>query len=64
MKAKINIKTPAGKSLEGFPFNFDQDETAFDFYDNIITVNHVAGDRIHHKLHKGDTITIEVLWKI
>ena len=60
MKANIDIKTPAGKSLEGFP-------TEFWFEDTLCSLNSamsdtgIDGNIKNPTLHKGDTITIKVL---
>lgn len=65
MNARINIKTPAGKSLEGFPqtHKIPLHSKSFDgaiayVYENMLsdTTSLPSPD-----LHKGDIITIEIL---
>lgn len=62
MNARINITTPAGKSLEGFPIhivckdNAHVSEVLSDYW--TIIEQHNLSDP---NLHKGDTITIEIL---
>lgn len=64
MKAKIDITTPAGKSLEGFPKELDETRLwpAFDVKECIIRLytNEHSLDK-HIQLHPGDKITIEIL---
>lgn len=59
MNAKINIKTPAGKSLEGFPFEGDV-KPIFNI-DYIRNKVWSENSRSWVQLHKGDTIMIEIL---
>lgn len=64
MNAKIDIKTPAGKSLEGFPqemqlenmANYHTLQAVISYIDNRLGVS-IA----NRMLNKGDIITIEIL---
>lgn len=62
MTAKIDIKTPAGMSLEGFPLEFEVKNQGDlpDIVDSLIDEGIALriGEPI---LHSGDIITIEVL---
>lgn len=64
MNAKIDIKTPAGKSLEGFPVDLDYTqmypEDSLSLF-AIIALNKTLGNIKNIQVHKGDTITIEIL---
>lgn len=60
MKYKINITTPAGKSLEGFPFEVE-DVSAKETTTNTIFPNCYMEIEPPITLHTGDTITIEVI---
>lgn len=63
MNATIDIKTPAGQSLEGFPLNFEPQFMSFDLSINGdfgMTSIYFEGTNII-KLHPGDTITITIL---
>lgn len=62
MNAKIDIKTPAGQSLEGFPQeieNFKGSSYVASMLD--ITDISLATLKFNPSIHKGDTITIEIL---
>lgn len=63
MTAKIDIKTPAGKSLEGFPRNFSIGEIGEYPQDlwGILRTTTVNTANMEIKPSKGDIITIEVL---
>lgn len=67
MNAKIDIKTPAGKSLEGFPleaFEGNKYDIEVAISNSQFFLKDQAGVLdIHPKLTKGDTITIEILWQ-
>lgn len=59
MNARIDIKTSAGKSLEGFPKEVckDADETKlWGLFHHLY-----YGEMNNPELHKGDKITIEIL---
>lgn len=58
MNAIIDIQTPAGKSLEGFPTNLTNlpDET-----DDLFVGNELYFQTVNVKLHPGDTITIKIV---
>ncbi len=64
MNAKIDIITPAGKSLEGFPLDleytqmYEQDSLSLFC---IIALNKTLGNIKNVKLHPGDKIIIEVM---
>lgn len=67
MNAKIDIKTPAGKSLEGFPFMVQSNKLT-DIICGIMDNGQFFWDCVgigqpdlNPTLHKGDTITIEIL---
>lgn len=66
MNAKIDIKTPAGKSLEGFPIEKEVpriemgEEGTFDISETE-GIGKMIVDYCMVKLHPGDTITIEIL---
>lgn len=61
MNARINTTTPAGKSLEGFPFDLRAEniETLCGLLGRVLFVH--TASFINPSLHKGDIITIEVL---
>lgn len=67
MNARIDIKTPAGKSLEGFPQNIGWSDKLYgnsvsDIADFISDYAGNGKDSIPSpELNKGDIITIEVL---
>lgn len=60
MNVRIDIKTSAGQSLEGFPVEIKIEEL---YHADTITT--MAADTIEAKglikLHSGDTITIKIL---
>lgn len=63
MKATIDIKTPAGKSLEGFPASVEHYElNTLEFTINSMgwIPNQFGAWPIKTKLNKGDTITIKI----
>lgn len=64
MTAKIDIKTPAGKSLEGFPIEANPDNGTQQLFtllpNNKVDVSTFSDDNII-QLHKGDIISIEIL---
>ena len=66
MKATIDIKTPAGQSLEGFPLEAEEYSQSKDIEVAIsggcVYVSDSGGNKetVHPKLHKGDTITIRI----
>lgn len=62
MNARIDIKTPAGKSLEGFPKEITSEPMEL-FCIAGTTFGHGSSDKGTSQvtLHKGDTITIEIL---
>lgn len=61
MNATIDIKTPAGQSLEGFPVSpFPDMETLEDVVNDLKTMLSVKIIS-NPTLHKGDKITIEIL---
>lgn len=58
MNAKIDIKTPAGQSLEGFPQEFEFESSIEDcLFASTMDTSYNALKSI---LHKGDKITIEI----
>lgn len=59
MKTRIDIKTPAGKSLEGFPKEIEGDKDE----NHLWSIFHhlYYGETLNPALTKGDIITIEVL---
>lgn len=61
MDAIIDIKTPSGQSLEGFPVSsFPGMETLEDIVNDLKTM--LSVEIISNpNLHKGDKITIEIL---
>lgn len=65
MNAKIDTKTPSGKSLEGFPQNLEADEYietalgAVAMLKDYLINEHRFGKK--YELHKGDKIIIEIL---
>lgn len=61
MTAKIDIKTPAGKSLEGFPKNQSIVQIELDIRNSNVACIWVNDMFKKLQLNKGDTITIEVL---
>lgn len=61
MNATIDIKTPSGQSLEGFPVSsFPDVETLEDIVNDLKTTLSVKIIS-NPTLHKGDKITIEIL---
>lgn len=62
MQAKIDITTPTGKSLEGFPFVHDATQTDIGLENKHTTFYTYLGNTFRKwTLHKGDKITIEIL---
>lgn len=63
MKALIDIKTPAGKSLEGFPFKHDPTNTDIGNRDGRPVFYAYKSNNTYSAwtLHSGDKITIEIL---
>lgn len=60
MNARINITTPAGKSLEGFPVTIEVDSNSTRVQGLISELYY--GDAMDNiVLNKGDIITIEIL---
>lgn len=61
MNARIDIKTPSGNSLEGFPLTMNP--VQFEIGDTDVYVYPIEEPNTYRKwtLHKGDIITIEVL---
>lgn len=60
MKATIDIKTPAGQSLEGFPVILAEPDCPRPSIDAVISMVYYDLDNGNHELHKGDTITIRI----
>jgi type II secretory pathway component GspD/PulD (secretin) len=63
MNANIDIKTPAGQSLEGFPIvntNIEGDRLS-NIVSEIEYMQVGINCNINPQLHKGDKITIEIL---
>lgn len=59
MNARINIITPSGQSLEGFPIDGDvKAQFNIDYFHNEVWSNRA---KRWVKLHKGDVVTIEIL---
>lgn len=58
MNARIDIQTPAGQSLEGFPMTVER-EVSMTLRGVIYVIN--TSPILSHELHKGDKITIEIL---
>lgn len=63
MNARIDIRTPAGKSLEGFPQEvlLKPESYTENIYGIMCNVKDYLDMDYMHELHKGDTITIEIL---
>lgn len=61
MTARIDIKTPAGKSLEGFPQQFVSKATKIRGILDQTFIYLLDGAKLNPELTKGDTITIEIL---
>lgn len=59
MKAKIDIQTPAGKSLEGFPQEYTTELS--DFWAALDEPMWKLDPKLNIQLHPGDKITIEIL---
>lgn len=63
MNAQIDIKTPSGQSLEGFPRKFSRTPIEGDKWStsqgNLTSIMYEAIGS--WTLHKGDKITIEIL---
>lgn len=59
MKARINITTPAGKSLEGFPIERNLEERVYVVTEDLYL--HLSRRTKPVSVHEGDTITIEIL---
>lgn len=61
MKATIDIKTPAGKSLEGFPKEFDDLDESTSAADYLFSwSDELSSHGTNPLLHPGDTITITI----
>lgn len=60
MKATINITTPAGKSLEGFPLLMNPVQCEFGVSEVYIFPPEEPNTYRKWNLHKGDTITIKI----
>lgn len=65
MNAIIDIKTPAGQFLEGFPRTVSNTEYAENYQGLIASLDDEVGysDNMppNPDLHKGDTITIKIV---
>lgn len=61
MNATIDIKTPAGKSLEGFPQTESVVQIELDIRNSNIACIWINDKFKKLELHKGDIITIEIL---
>lgn len=60
MVTKINIKTPAGKSLEGFPMTYEIPVVQATL-DGVLNYTLMTPFMKNPVVNKGDIITIEVL---
>lgn len=60
MNATIDIKTLAGQSLKGFPYETPE-INCFDLFRGHFVLYTSKGKVLKTKLHKGDKITIEIL---
>lgn len=60
MNVKINIKTPAGKSLEGFPMTYEIPAIQATL-DGVLNYTLMTSFMKNPVVNKGDTIIIEIL---